>query len=1392
MSDATPAYRGYRLQTLYSLARILEPKDRIELVFQPEGAEDLAVFDTSGYLLEVIQVKAYSSNLTLSSLHPEKEGSFLYRVNNLFGKYPGLKIKIASFGGIGSDLLKATQEDGPERDKVAQRISQHKFIPEADTRKLISRLEIIYVIEAELKERVFTAIRNLCTGVDPIPVFEMLNFWLYICAESKRKISHHNVIQRINDVGQFIAERNAYHNEWFRSIIPIADNQVDAQTKNTLSSEFYRGISARYDHILANVDKPRLAKLDEITQKFKEKQVVIVHGASGQGKTTLAYRYLHDFFPEHWRFQVQLVESGQHALNIATALSGQARAIGIPMAVYLDVSPNDIGWVELVKQLSSQKNIQVLVTVREEDFNRASISGVELQFSEVELQFDHSEAEEIYQFLEEANTPTQFLDFEDAWKRFGGDGPLMEFVYLITQGNSLRERLIQQVTYIQDEVNAERRPKAELDLLRLVSVASAFEARLKLRELVQFLDLPAPQRTLELLKNEYLLRTSENGALVWGLHPIRSEILADILTDPTLYPWTDSASTCLPLIFEQDVGSFLLYTFSRHWFELEPLLYALDSYQPNQWVAIAGVTHALIWLGIKKYVEGNRQLIVEAYESLNQAWSFVLDFDIADASPDSSETLFSTLAPFLTEEHRTHLEALRNRQIDKSQAFLYATEWLSSLSQEPVPPHLESDWMAMAEVLFWQGRLQVSLPIPDWLSRVDLDSAVETLPMETLADVALGLFYGWRTGYRSWIVRNYTRLINRFRQETRTVVWEDDGQNIQTHFAIELFQPDISLSEAQTSEADGSRRFLNEATERLALCRRFFPDREQYSSRGYGHQIWINAELHDDTRKNIPQSNLPLQWLVSLNATFRELGTQDFRPDTWEEYAQIVVDLRQTIVQVLQQLTHGLEIYFRKKQSTQILGKSIDSSLWSRVQEDLKFAPSLPRCAFDEWGFVSNQMDRSNESNANSLHNRQNLALERYSPYDKAFNGYVRTCSNFFNQAKRVLIINPYLTDKSNTNAQNIAQRENNKGKARLSVINLADAIKTIPNFQEEFQNLLSQFVGSEKLGELEQREYKAFNEAWKLWYFFASHPARPFKNAAQECSQLFNKKLREIRNNIRKELRAISREDLQVSILSEDTQWENEPSLWLSINAENAFDIYNVYENVVAAIQQAIANVQESELRRYAIELTWSNIVIVPLAQGKLINNMACRFSSIQFSIDPYHNLSWVNFIPVAIPTDALLQLKLSTYTHPQLGVAQKLMESISQLSLLVSHIRDFERLPEIDEQGHELLQQYIQQVPVNDCLQLTLDSASEIASYYNQLSLSEQVKRPNSTLAMQRLIELREQFLPNPEWVGDGTIEATMNLSEIAEWEGRLGIAQESAFLIYLDWMSDVLDEA
>jgi hypothetical protein len=120
ISDATHTYRGYRLQALYGLFQILKGGEAENpLIFQPEGTEDLSIFDTAGNLLEVSQVKSYSANLTLSDFKPDKRNSFFHRAARLLKQLPNLKITIVSFGPIGPQLHKAIKTEGKERDEIA-------------------------------------------------------------------------------------------------------------------------------------------------------------------------------------------------------------------------------------------------------------------------------------------------------------------------------------------------------------------------------------------------------------------------------------------------------------------------------------------------------------------------------------------------------------------------------------------------------------------------------------------------------------------------------------------------------------------------------------------------------------------------------------------------------------------------------------------------------------------------------------------------------------------------------------------------------------------------------------------------------------------------------------------------------------------------------------------------------------------------------------------------------------------------------------------------------------------------------------------------------------------------------------------------------------------------
>jgi hypothetical protein len=1389
-SDATPAYRGYRLQALYTLTRLLEAGGDNGLIYQPEGQEDLAVFGHQQTLLESVQVKQRSQNLVLSSFEPEKKDSFFTRVTAQLRTTPNAKISIVAFGDVGPELRKAIQENGADRARVARKIASFGYVSEVEAATVCDKIHLITVDEADLTKRVFAALESTLAGVDPTSAFELLTYWLYHCAEKKSKITRQILIERINAVGRFAASRAAYHAEWFTSIIPLEDGQM--VNRDELSEEFYRGSSTRYEHILANLDVVRTRQLAEIAAKFRKQRVVIVHAASGQGKTTLSYRYLHEYFPQSWRFQVRSVFDREHALRVALALKAHADALDVPIAIYLDVSPHDRDWPELVRSLSDHRNLHVLVSIREEDWKRAGILVKGFEFETVELSFERNEAEMIFDSLVQKHTPVHVLNCEEAWERFGGVGPLMEFIYLVTQGDSLRARLSQQIAYLKNEVREKRLDVSEIELLRLASIASASGARLRVKPLAEHLLLPAPQSTLELFEKEYLLRVSNEGIHVQGLHPIRSTMLTELLTDSTFAPWFEGAASCLRFIEEEDLEIFLLHCFVQHHAHRTELLHLLKSYKPSSWIGISGVVRALIWAGVAEYVEANGDLIEEAVAEIGiGGWSLFIDFDIADVSSGTGASWWEELNLF-PDEVTDKLKKLQSKQTDKKQVFQHAASWLASHNSKPVQPTSEADWSAIAETVFWVGRFNIEWPLPQWLTESELDWAIEELPLEILANLVSGLFESGE--FKNWFLANRQRLTGRFRQDTDTVVLEDDGRRLTARFIFAL--PDLvdaPVEDTQKISLKTKNTFHDAAIQRLGLLRRLFPDRHEFSTQAYGHMLWENFLEFDETIKTgVDRKHLPLVWLTSVNATFRGLGDLQFRPATWLEYSESVHNIRRAVLASLKQLERGIETHFRRSGVAKMLGTEVNAEQWDSCKKMLTHPPRLPRVAVDEWGFIEESTSEVNTSGvAECLTQRSSLAAGRYKAFLKAFNENTRTLSNFFTQATDCMITNALLgRTKDRTKVLEAASSLGIKpNSCTLATLNFADCLKNLNAFQREARKILSPFYDPHELNRLDGEEQTSFHRIWCAWYFFAKHPENVMQNAVSVSERESLQILRTIRLDLRVRLRRVSSDFIRFNILSEDTLWDDRPALWLSVDADHPLDALSSLPTVVEQVKQSVQKVGKSDLRRYVLDLHWPYVVIVPLVKGKSANTAAWRIGLPVITESENESLSWWNYAQSPIPNEAIEQLRIDSWDLPQLSVGAKLTQSTMILFYIAAHIRDFRRLPDLDEEGLTQLQSYVNRLSrhASEALQSVLDTEVEMLAAFNNLSGDDQTLRPYLFESAVAIRNLHDTILPSEDF--DNRLE--MDLEGLIDWATRLEQAPAHAIAASSAWMSDVIDQ-
>ena len=1397
-SDATPAYRGYRLQALYTLYRILN-QEGPPRIFQPEGSEDLAIYDGEHHLLEIIQVKQRSSSLSLSSFKPEKPNSFFYRASSELEKNPNVLIKIVAFGSVGPELGKALENSGSDRTNVVAKIENYGHLSQTKAAEVMDKTILLSVDESDLTAKVHTTLKESLPGVDPESAFDLLMRWLYDCAENRTLVTRATVIERINKVGEFVVARALYHMEWFTSIIPLEDTVTEALShRDALAHEFYQGISARYDHVLADLDVIRVQKLSAISAAFHKHRIVIVHAASGQGKTTLAYRYLRDFFPSQWRFRVMSMESREHVLRAAFAIAKHADAIGIPIAVYVDVAPRNTEWLELVRQLAGHPNVQVLVTIREEDWRRTNVSNAEVPFVGVELDFDRSEAHDIYDALTSKLASKNALDFDEAWAKFGETGPLMEFIHLVTQGTSLRARLKQQVTHLQNEVRIGRLHPSELILLRLVAVASAFEARLCLLPLVQHLKLTSPQGTLELFEKEYLLRVSQNGRLLSGLHPIRSAILSDLLSDSELAPWRESASDCLPFIEEDDVESFLLYAFSRRRKELDQLLAALDNYEPRSWTAIVGCIRSLIWLGVAEYIEANQEVIRDAAEQVGRpGWAHFLDFDLTSSSHEDIAKNWWRDTTLVPQEGQKLLEELQARQSDKNEVFTRVKQWLSDRNEQPEIPVDEQKWEGCAESVFWLQHLGIVWPVKEWLPPGALDAALQSLSIEAIANLAFALAESGQ--FEAWLNENRPLCLERFRRELLSVRLNDNGETVATHFIYDMDRDETSSASEAKKVAVSKKGFDGQTLQRIELLRKLLPDRERFSGKGYGHLFWEGFLDFDPSEKSgIARKQLTIRWLTSVNALLGGLGNQQFRPKSWQDYANQIMALRETVLNCFDNLEKALEKHFRRGVPTPIWESEVDSESWRACKSMLNASPMLPINAVDEWGFVSESSSREaaeEESSRRSIVNRNDLALQKSQPHLKAFGEYTRTLSNFFHQSETAMILQPWLgKGVDHSKVSEIAEQNGLKiNSARLATINLADSIKNLSAFHQAIRRVLAPFYANQSLDQLDKAESEVFLRIWSIWYFFASHPEIVMNKASVECGRQAATVMMKTRLKLRDRFRSKAFQSARVSVASESISWDHQPALWLTVDVDLPWDVYQALDSVVSALRNA-ATVGEKEFRSHLLGFHWPYIAIVPLVRGRYTTPIAWRINlAVLLQSDQANGLKWWNLVQQPVPAHALEQLKLQAWDLPDLSIGTKLQEAVLGLFLIVAHIRDLRRLVEpddLDELGSDIFQAYLIR------LSTKLVQALELAQgAYNELSTA-LLSSPTSDIersiplgeAAQLLIELNGLILPSEDFTG----ELNLTLDELREWADRLEQAQQRALLCSLDWTGYVIERS
>ncbi|MCW5198213.1 hypothetical protein VU06_00510 [Desulfobulbus sp. F3] len=1355
-----PALRGFRKQFLHTLNRILSSETGY---FYPESLEDFAVRDSAGRVLEIVQVKDYKEPLVFSKLD-----KFFERAAGYMKKHPNVQITLASYGELGIEL-----QDCIGADEAT--LKKNKKFNTPELLKVFQRLEHRPLNEQDEYDSIQEHLTQfpLITG-DSQTACDLLMQELYRGAEQEKGYTRQDLQERLQQIGKYLAAREAHHREWGTSIIPLLEQEID--DREQLRGAFHEGVSVGWRHILSDLDVKRQQHLDAIQEGFKKTKIVIVHGASGQGKSALAYRYLHDYCPAA-SYEIRDLSTAKRALEVAAALSGYS----IPFTFYVDASHNDKGLADFLRSIHEMQHVSCLVTIREEDWRLTGISSVDITFTDVELAFNREEAQELYAAWENAKG-SRFPDFEQAWAKFSEQGPLLEFVHLLTHTENLRNRLQKQYDQIADEVDCQQRSGNDLKLIRQVAVTGACGARIDLAKLVKLSGNATLKQSINRLEKEYLLRRSSNARHLTGLHPVRSEILASIIADPVLCPWETLALECLPLLEDADVEIFLLHIFRFHPETKNAVLSYLNTGKYETWLAVNGVLRALLWLGIYEYIQNNIRLIKQIYDRIGDGWFSILDIDfvrVLEGKPIG-------IIDLLPEEGKKEAEQWQREQLPKPQVFARIDNWLQQVMLPLVPAYdQEKDWNEFGQVAYWTGFREINKRIEEFIDWNALFQTVEKLPIDTLAVLIYGLWQALSKtdAFIQWYEGVRPILLDRYRKETNTPYLEEQDGVIRAHFIVQL---DDEVKETGVSSST-KNLFHALAMRHVDLLAQLIPDRTGYGCQGYGHQILDIEYSYDDTTKTaIDPRQLKPDWVLHVNKTARILASHMFRPATWQDYSEQIFSIRNDAVSCLEGLRRNLIKHFRVKTVVLELYNMSGTDQWQECLQKVRRHHKFPLESIDKWGYTEEGQQDDHLLNYRSTDNNYMIIsayLQRYHGWLQTKNNYFHSIANFIDQSSTLTAFNSVFGKTKSVKERNKLNDIGKKIKFKqdshsLLKYHLAESLKNLPQFQSSFRKYFSSLIDSDELSQLEQRELKTLHSLWPLWFCFETNPSRQMTTPGKTASDQLEQRKKVLRKKLTTDLKEASISSLQFNMLGDSVKFDSKPALWITINGNNPFEVYTQIEKIYLLIRISFGGINLHSIDHFVLDFQWQNIIILPMCKGKMLEPHAWIIPIFRFisELNKENELPGLNKILREIKDESLKTLRLNLWEPALLNDAKIFLQSAATLQVRLRHLAQLGDIQNLDETGTEIVQSWFEktQESVNHELQQLFDKSNLI------VSLHQKVSNEYLQIAYEHLVVIHDKLYP--EELQNG--RAVLSCETIKKWQEQLLSVQGEVFFIYLFW--------
>lgn len=636
--------------------------------------------------------------------------------------------------------------------------------------------------------------------------------------------------------------------------------------KSEKIEDFYDGKGTRISHIVSACDIERPHWLNHIQLSLSNSDICIIKSSSGQGKSALLYRYALNYWEKEDIYQINLIEKPEDVELIKKYLAFRIKLSPNILLLLDNLNHETKYWYKLAKYCADY-NIKMLITVREEDwFRYEHKSSVNREVVNLKLYLE--EAKNLFLILKKKKKLHETVKnkgYEKYFEKISEPKLLLEYIYLLTHGQMLEDRLRDQIKNF-DFYKNESSSKKKI-LLRNIALANCLRVSVNIEKLSRNLSIEDREDVLTILESlcgEYILKDDEQ---VLGLHWVRSEHLNRILHEGHINP----AFTVIELLDYIDlnyISILISNALDDNSIDNKKLFDEIKDIIQKKSYPLKIVIQILSGFfegGEKKFYKENNELFHKAFELAGTSGVFMLSSNhMPIINPKTIDSMLETLP---NNENVLKLKEYSLQINEEERGKEYVEMLLKDIQGSLEISSNESDIRTIGVFLDWLSLCSITYTnwniIKDKVLNIQINN---NLAVEDLAIFTQGLFRYDKDSYHDFINKDNNLLFDYLKAKTKCFEIEIIDNELICEFLIDY---------------DSDINFNDQAVNRLNILRSIFPYCDLYSTRPF-HPI-VTPSV-DSSLKNIKPEWIPFKSDISKNVLFYQYVSEQYSTDSYYDF----------------------------------------------------------------------------------------------------------------------------------------------------------------------------------------------------------------------------------------------------------------------------------------------------------------------------------------------------------------------------------------------------------------------------------------------------------------------------------------------------------------------------